>query len=39
MEETGVQTEPMGIVGFRHVLPQPGLPFPPFGCSDMYGML
>jgi len=35
-EETGVETEPMGIVGFRHVLPQPGLPFPPFDCSDMY---
>lgn len=38
-EETGVETEPMGIVGFRHVLPQPGLPFPSFDCSDLYGKL
>lgn len=35
-EETGVQTDPIGIVGFRHALP--GDPFPPFGCCDMYGM-
>ena len=36
-EETGVETEPVGIVGFRHVLPQKDIPFPPFECSDIYG--
>ena len=37
-EETGVETEPVGIVGFRHVLPQEDIPFPPFKCSDIYGL-
>ena len=37
LEETGVDTEPVGIVGFRHVLPQEDIPFPPFKCSDIYG--
>ena len=36
-EETGVDTEPVGIVGFRHVLPQVDIPFPAHGCSDIYG--
>ena len=36
-EETGVETEPVGIVGFRHVLPQVDIPFPAHGCSDIYG--
>jgi len=35
-EETGVETEAVGIVGFRHVLPQEDIPFPPFKCSDIY---
>ena len=32
-EETGVETEPIGLVGFRHVLPQSDIPFPPFDCA------
>ena len=32
-EETGVQTEAIGLVGFRHVLPQKDIPFPPFKCA------
>ena len=32
-EETGVQTEAIGLVGFRHVLPQADIPFPPFKCA------
>ena len=36
-EETGVETEPVGIVGFRHVLPQVDIPFPAHGCADIYG--
>merc|ERR1712235_101513 len=36
MGETGVETEAVGIVGFRHVLPQQDIPFPPFKCSDIY---
>ena len=35
-EETGVQTEPIGLVGFRHVLPQQDIPFPPFKCAGKH---
>merc|ERR1712037_33999 len=37
-EETGVQTEAIGLVGFRHVLPQKDIPFPPFKCADIYAI-
>lgn len=36
-EETGVETEPLGIIGFRHIQPQPPLTFPSFHCSDIFG--